>query len=133
VYALSIAGLITARVLSDHFEEVTVIEPDPVLEGKRTRVPQWNQMHSTDLVSGQPIKPLKSISVPGDLEAGYLSTIPARGRGGREEWHRRESRDVVVEDGAQDNRASRRTPPGRLLCVAHEVRPGPHDSTARYA
>jgi hypothetical protein len=39
------AGLLTARVLSDHFENVTVVEPDPVLAPKRTRVAQWNQPH----------------------------------------------------------------------------------------
>jgi hypothetical protein len=40
------AGLLTARVLSDHFEKVIIIEPDTVLEEKRGRVPQWNQIHS---------------------------------------------------------------------------------------
>jgi hypothetical protein len=52
----SIAGLLAARVLSDHFEEVTVIEPDAVLDGRRTRVPQWNQLHgiSTNFNFGRP-------------------------------------------------------------------------------
>jgi hypothetical protein len=43
---LSMAGLLAARVLSDHFENVIIIEPDTVLEDKRSRVAQWNQIHS---------------------------------------------------------------------------------------
>jgi hypothetical protein len=44
--ASSIAGLVAARVLSDHFENVIVVEPDPELWEKRTRVPQWCHAHS---------------------------------------------------------------------------------------
>lgn len=41
----SIAGLFAARVLSDHFESVAIIEPDTELDYKRSRVGQWNQGH----------------------------------------------------------------------------------------
>jgi hypothetical protein len=41
----SFSGLLAARVLSDHFEHVAIIEPDLELDEKRTRVGQWNQGH----------------------------------------------------------------------------------------
>ena len=49
-----IAGLVAARVLSDHFETVFVVEPDAIaFEGsealKRTRVLQWNCQHGWSL------------------------------------------------------------------------------------
>jgi hypothetical protein len=42
----SVAGLLAARVLSDHFENVIMIEPDTELYEKRTRVGQWCHPHS---------------------------------------------------------------------------------------
>jgi hypothetical protein len=42
----SIAGLLAARVLSDHFERVTIVEPESLDTDRRTRVGQWNQIHS---------------------------------------------------------------------------------------
>lgn len=43
----SLAGLLTARVLSDHFERVTVIERDAYLDTTETRrgIPQANHVH----------------------------------------------------------------------------------------
>jgi hypothetical protein len=45
----SVAGLLAARVLSDHFENVIMIEPDTELYEKRTRVGQWCHPHSLSL------------------------------------------------------------------------------------
>ena len=47
VIGASMAGLLAARVLSDHFERVTIIERDP-LEGLEARkgVPQGQQTHA---------------------------------------------------------------------------------------
>ena len=44
----SIAGLLAARVLVDHFAEVVVVEPDPLDDhsGARAGVPQAHQVHS---------------------------------------------------------------------------------------
>ena len=43
----SLAGLLTARILSDHFEHVTLIERDAYLETTETRrgIPQANHVH----------------------------------------------------------------------------------------
>jgi 2-polyprenyl-6-methoxyphenol hydroxylase-like FAD-dependent oxidoreductase len=43
----SLAGLLTARVLADHFEEVTLIERDayPDTTGARKGIPQANHVH----------------------------------------------------------------------------------------
>jgi hypothetical protein len=37
--------MLAARVLSDHFEDVIIVEPDTELYDKRTRTAQWNQPH----------------------------------------------------------------------------------------
>ena len=52
----SIAGLLTARVLSDHFEEVIVIERDKYADGNQVRngTPQANHIHLL-LVKGKEI------------------------------------------------------------------------------
>src|SRR5689334_21290691 len=43
----SMAGLVTARVLSDHFAQVTIIERDELVDGPEARkgVPQGRQLH----------------------------------------------------------------------------------------
>lgn len=52
----SLAGLLAARVLSDHFEKVTLIERDAYLENTETRkgIPQANHVHGL-LVRGRQI------------------------------------------------------------------------------
>ena len=47
VIGASITGLLTARVLADHFERVTVIDQDELPEGPSTRrgAPQANHIH----------------------------------------------------------------------------------------
>ena len=48
VIGASMAGLATARVLTDHFESVTVLDRDPLPEGTGPRkgVPQGRQAHA---------------------------------------------------------------------------------------
>jgi flavin-dependent dehydrogenase len=50
----SIAGLMTARVLADHFEQVVVLERDHIAEGPTIHksIPQGNHLHGL-LLSGQ--------------------------------------------------------------------------------
>jgi glycine/D-amino acid oxidase-like deaminating enzyme len=47
VIGASMAGLLAARVLSDHFEQVTIIEGDQLPEGGEPRkgVPQGRHAH----------------------------------------------------------------------------------------
>jgi hypothetical protein len=40
-----VAGLITARILSTHYEHVTLVEPDEDEKG-RSHVPQFHQLHA---------------------------------------------------------------------------------------
>ena len=52
----SIAGLLTARVLSNHFQEVIIVEKDNFVEGDKVRsgTPQANHIHLL-LVKGKEI------------------------------------------------------------------------------
>ena len=52
----SIAGLLAARVLSDYFKEIILIEKDNYVEGNKVRngVPQANHVHIL-LVKGKEI------------------------------------------------------------------------------
>ncbi|KAK0459070.1 uncharacterized protein EV420DRAFT_1676791 [Desarmillaria tabescens] len=42
----SVRGLITARVCHDHFEQVVIVEPEAWKEDKRSRIMQYNSLHS---------------------------------------------------------------------------------------
>ncbi|GAB6899179.1 FAD-dependent monooxygenase [Kineosporia succinea] len=68
----SIAGLLTARVLSDHFEQVTVLDRDQLPEGPDTRraVPQGHHIHAL-LARGQQIL--------SDLFPGFVEELVAKG------------------------------------------------------
>jgi flavin-dependent dehydrogenase len=50
----SLAGLMTARVLADHFDQVTVLERDPIDERPAVHksIPQGNHVHGL-LLGGQ--------------------------------------------------------------------------------
>jgi glycine/D-amino acid oxidase-like deaminating enzyme len=52
----SIAGLMTARVLADHFEQVTVLERDHIEERPAIHksIPQGNHLHAL-LLSGEQV------------------------------------------------------------------------------
>src|SRR5690242_1332625 len=52
----SIAGLMTARVLANHFEQVTVLERDPIADEPAIHksIPQGNHLHAL-LLSGQQV------------------------------------------------------------------------------
>jgi 2-polyprenyl-6-methoxyphenol hydroxylase-like FAD-dependent oxidoreductase len=52
----SVAGLMTARVLADHFDQVTVLERDPIEDGPALHksVPQGNHLHAL-LQGGQQV------------------------------------------------------------------------------
>src|SRR5260370_27210988 len=52
----SIAGLMAARVLADHFEQVVVLERDHIAEGRAIHksIPQGNHLHGL-LLSGQQV------------------------------------------------------------------------------
>lgn len=80
----SIAGLMTARILTDYFEKVTVIERDrfPLLAEPRSGVPQCTQMHML-LTQGRQIME--------DLFPGLAAELIAEGAvtvdmGGDMEW-----------------------------------------------
>lgn len=67
----SMAGLVTARVLSDHFEEVVVVERDPIpdtLVEARKGVPQGRHLHALLARGGQLLEQL----FPG-LRAGAIA------------------------------------------------------------
>ena len=66
-----IAGLLTARVLSKHFERVTIIEKDPLDQGNAPRksVPQGHQLHLV-LARGLQIMERYLPGLTTELEAG---------------------------------------------------------------
>lgn len=68
----SMAGLLAARVLSDRFEEVTVIEKDPLPEDPTTRkgVPQGNHVHNMHEAGRRTIE---------DLFPGYSEELTKAG------------------------------------------------------
>jgi 2-polyprenyl-6-methoxyphenol hydroxylase-like FAD-dependent oxidoreductase len=77
----SLAGLMTARVLADHFDAVTVLERDPIADqpALHQSIPQGNHLHSL-LLGGQQV--MASL-YPGFIE--QLGTLGAvRCRAGKE-------------------------------------------------
>lgn len=71
VLGASMAGLLTARVLSEHFERVTIIERDPVADRPEARKgqPQTRHLHGL-LASGLQLLTRYYPDLPAALEAG---------------------------------------------------------------
>ena len=71
VLGASMAGLLTARVLSDHFDRVTLLERDPVADRSEARKgqPQTRHLHGL-LASGLEIMTRYFPDLPAALEAG---------------------------------------------------------------
>ncbi len=71
VLGASMAGLLTARVLSDHFDRVTLLERDPVTDRPEARKgqPQTRHLHGL-LASGLEIMSRYFPDLPAALEAG---------------------------------------------------------------
>lgn len=72
VLGASMSGLLAARVLSDHFAQVTIVERDALPAGSKPRkgVPQGSQLHGF-LAGG--------VSVMGELFPGFVAGAQARG------------------------------------------------------
>jgi 2-polyprenyl-6-methoxyphenol hydroxylase-like FAD-dependent oxidoreductase len=68
----SMAGLMTARVLADHFDAVTVLERDPInaQPGIHKSIPQGNHLHGL-LLGGQ--------QVMASLYPGFLDKLDTLG------------------------------------------------------
>lgn len=77
VLGASMAGLLTARVLSEHFDRVTIIERDPVAEGPVSRKgqPQTRHLHGL-LASGMHILSGYFPDLPDTLAAGRGRRLP---------------------------------------------------------
>ena len=106
VLGASMAGLLAARVLADHYERVTIIERDrlPVRAENRRGVPQGRHVHGL-LPSGS--------NVVGELFPGLLEDMVAAGGTKLEDYTRahlqldgvhRLSRDLVVDPLYQPSR-----------------------------
>ena len=106
VLGASMAGLLAARVLADHYERVTIIERDrlPVRAENRRGVPQGRHVHGL-LPSGS--------NIVGELFPGLLADMVAAGGTKLEDYTRahlqldgvhRLSRDLVVDPLYQPSR-----------------------------
>ncbi|KAJ8472462.1 hypothetical protein ONZ45_g16642 [Pleurotus djamor] len=78
----SIAGMITARVCAEHFENVIVIDPDTSKDGTKSRVAQYDSLHAylTFMVEGlrrlwpnldEAVESAGGIFRPGDFQLNF--------------------------------------------------------------
>jgi 2-polyprenyl-6-methoxyphenol hydroxylase-like FAD-dependent oxidoreductase len=83
----SLAGLLAARVLSDHFEEVTLIERDAYPETAEVRrgIPQANHVHGLLLRGRQVLEDL----FPGLQDEMMAAGVPLVDMANEIEWHTR--------------------------------------------
>ena len=60
----SIAGLLAARALSDHFARVTVLERDPISADPQARTFTASVAHLSEFAAGVRPRPLNSLYLP---------------------------------------------------------------------